>query len=143
MLIKWCHCPVINWCATEANSCITSSLPALLFAPSSMRPSQHANNPVVLSFLKIWKHFRNHYGLKSSSVLTPIYNNHCFLPSTIDETFKLWKKFSLVSFSDLYLHKTFGSFADLVTKSAVSKQDVFRYFHLRNFAKTLHFPYCQ
>lgn len=100
-----------------------------------MRPSQHTNNPVVLSSLKIWKQFRHHFGLKSLSVLIPICKNHLFLPATIDKTFMLWRNLGLVSFSDLYLDKTFGSFADLVIKFGLSKQSLFRYFQLRHFTK--------
>ena len=136
MLKKWCHRPNIIWCVLEANSCTSTSLPALLFAPLPLRPSQYTNNPVVLSSLKIWKQFRYHYGLKSPSVLTPICNNHLFLPSSIDKTFAHWKKMGLVSFSDLYVGGTFGNFTDLATKFGISNLGLFRYFQLRNFIKT-------
>ena len=136
MLKKWCHRPDIIWCVLEANFWTSTSLPALLFAPLSLRPSQYTNNPVVLSSQKMWKQFRYHYGLKSPSVLTPICNNHLFLPSSIDKTFAHWKKLGLVSFSDLYVGGTFGSFTDLATKFGISNLGLFRYFQLRNFIKT-------
>lgn len=135
MLKKWYHHPDINWCVIEANSCTTSSLPALLFAPLSTRPSQHTNNPVVLSSLKIWKQFRHHFGLKSPSVFLPICNNHLFLPSSIDQTFMRWRNVGVVSFNDLYSGNSFVSFADLVKKCGISNHDLFRYFQLRNFTK--------
>jgi len=110
-LKTWYHSPDTNWCIIEASSCTSSSLPALLFAPRTTRPSQYTNNPIVLSSLKIWKQFRQHFGLISSSVLSPICNNHLFLPSSLDPTFKLWEKKGLVSFCDLFLDETFGSLA--------------------------------
>lgn len=133
---SWHHSPDINWCVVEANSCISTSLSALIFAPISTRPSQYTNNPVVISSLKIWKQFRQHFGFNSPSVLTPICNNHLFLPSSLDSAFSNWKIKNLISFCDLYSDEIFGSFEYFVNKFALSNRDLFRYLQLRNFART-------
>ncbi len=135
-LKNWCHSPDINWCILAASSCTSAPLPALLFAPLSLRPSLYTNNPTVLSSLKIWKQFRQHFGLKSPSILAPICGNHSFLPSALDPAINKWKEKGLISFYDLCFDETFGSFENLVTKFGISNLGLFRYFQVRNFART-------
>ena len=129
----------IIWCGMEANSCIKSSLPALLFAPLPTKYSQYTNNPVVLSSLKIWNQIRQHFKFKSPSVLIPICNNHLFLPSSLDTTYTKWKEKGLVSFSDLYIEGIFSSMRDIAITYDIQSVSLFRFFQLRNFANT-HFP---
>ena len=134
MLKKWCHSPETIWCSMEANSCPRSSLPALLFAPLPTRYSQYTNNPVFLSSLKIWNQFRQHFELKSSSVLMPICNNHLFLPSTLDSTYSKWKEKGLVSFLDLYSNGLFCSLGGLSTKLDNQNISFFRFGQLHLFS---------
>ena len=100
---KWCHFPDINWCIIEANSCTSSSLSALLFAPLSICTLINLLYFPYCTFGNTW---RQHFGLKSPSVLTPICNNHLLLPSTMDTASTHWKEMGLVSFCDLYLDET-------------------------------------
>ena len=139
MVKKWHHSPEIIWCDMEANSCINSSLPALLFAPLPTKYSQYTNNPVVLSSLKIWNQIRQHFQFKSPSVLIPICNNHLFLPSTLDTTYTKWKEKGLVSFSDLYTEGIFSSLGGIAVTYGIENVSIFRFFQLRHFAST-HFP---
>lgn len=138
-IFLWCNAPEVNWCTLEATSCLSSSLPALVFAPLSLRPSSYTKNPIVLSTLKIWKQFRQHFRLESLSVSSPICNNHLFLPPGIDHTFKRWRDKGIVCFSDLFIDNSFATFTNLISKFNLHSTGLFRYFQLRNFAKT-NFP---
>ena len=137
MLKKWCHSPEIIWCSMEANSCPRSSLPALLFAPLPTSYSQYTNNPVVLSSLKIWSQFRQHFQIKSPSVLMPICKNHLFPPSTMDLTYSKWKEKGLISFSDLYSNGLFSSLGGLSTKLDNQHISFFRFFSIAQLCKHL------
>lgn len=137
-IFLWCNAPEVNWCMLEGATCL-SSLPALVFAPLSLRPSIFTRNPIVLSTLKIWKQFRQHFWLESLSFLSPICNNHLFLPPAIDHTFKRWKDKGMACFSDLFIDNSFATFTNLMSKFNLCTTGLFRYFQLRNFVK-INFP---
>lgn len=90
---------------------------------------------LVICFTSKEKQFRQHFGLKSPSVLAVLCNNHLLQPSSLDAAFTQWKK-GLVSFCDLDFDETFGSFENLFTKFDAPNHDLFRYFQLHNFART-------
>lgn len=135
-IYAWCNSPNIDWCIIEANSCLSSSLSALVFDPNLKRPSKYTSNPIVLSSLKIWKQFCRHFKLNALSTLMPICGNHLFVPSTLDSTFAQLREKGLVLFHDLFLDDhVFASFNDLMSRFKISRSNLFRYFQLRDFAK--------
>ena len=59
------------------------------FAPNSLcLPPKFTSNPVVAHSVKIWTQIRKSLGLHRTSDLSPIVNNHLFLPSCTDLTFR-------------------------------------------------------
>ena len=120
----------------EDASCHPSSLAALVCAPLSSRYPSYVKNPIVLSSLKIWKQFGQHFKLSSPISLSPICNNHLFSPSNTDTAFTLWKESGLVRFSDLYSEGLFATFYDLRVKYNLPQSHMFRYFQGRNYAHT-------
>lgn len=137
----WCNSPNLDWCVMEDASCHPSSLAALLCAPLASRYPSCIKNPIVLSSLKIWKQFRQHFKLSSPVSLSPICNNHFFPPSNADAAFTLWRERGLVRFSDLYSDGLFASFNDLRTKFNLPQSHMFRYFQVRNYARTHFTPF--
>lgn len=121
----------------------TRSCYLYLFFPTSnslcslpLQPPSYTRNPIVLSTLNIWKQFEKHLQLESLSVFSPICNNHLFLPSVIDHTFKRWSDKGIVYFSDLFIDDRFATFSDLISKYNLHATDLFRYIQLRNFVRT-------
>ncbi len=104
----WCNSPDIDWRMMEANSCISSSLPALVFDPNLRCPSKYITNLIVLSLLKIWKQFRHHFRLKTLSTFAPICGNHLFVSSILDTTLTQLREKGLVLVHDLFLDHTFA-----------------------------------
>lgn len=132
----WYNSPTLDWCTMEDASCHPSSLVALVCAPLSSRYPSYIKNPIVLSSLKIWKQFRQHFKLSSPIPLSPICNNHLFPPSNTDTAFTLWKERGLARFSDLYSEGMFATFNDLRVKYNLPQSHMFRYFQARNYART-------
>lgn len=127
-IYAWCNSLNIDWCMIEANSCLSSSLSALVFDPNLRRPSKYTTNPIVLSSLKIWKQFCHHFKLNTLSTLMPICGNHLFVPSTLDSTFAQLKVKGLVRFHDLFLDDhVFASFNDLLSRFKIPKSNLFLY----------------
>lgn len=79
--------PDTDWCTLEAHSCHSSSLPALVYSSLPTKWSRFTSNPLVLSTLRIWDQFRNHYKFTSPSPLSPICKNHLFPASSLNLTF--------------------------------------------------------
>lgn len=139
----WYNSPDLDWCRMEDMSSRPSSLAALLCAPLvSCRP-RHISNPILLSSLKIWKQFRQHFKLSAPIPGSPICRNHLFPPSNSDTVFNLWKEKGLAHFSDLYLDGSFASFADLRVNFNLPHSHFFRYFQVRDFARTQFTPFPQ
>lgn len=126
------------WCLMEAQSCHGTSLPSLLCAPAaSSSPSKYSSNSIVISSLRIWNQFRQHFKLTSPSPHSPICNNHLFIPSTLDGAFASWKHKGIISFSDLYNDGIFASFDNLGQKFDLPRSSLFNYFQVRDFARTI------
>lgn len=77
----------------SVRSAICSQLPLPL---SSLRA-----NPIVSASLKRWTQLRKNLGLQSPSILSPLFKNHTFRPSTMDLAFKIWKSKGIISIKDL------------------------------------------
>ena len=104
----WLHAPDTSGCHLKAHSCIFASLPTLLcsFLPAS--PTRYTVNPVVLSTLKIWYQFRQHFKFSAASTMGPINKNHVFVASLIDNAFSYWTRKGSKCFQDtLCLHLSF------------------------------------
>lgn len=114
----WCNSPNLDWCIMEEYAFFScpSSLAALVGAPLTSSWPRYIKNPVVLSFLKILKQFRQHFKLLAPSPHSPICGNHLFPPSNLDATFIVWRERGLAHFSDLYLEGFFATFNDLQFK---------------------------
>ena len=101
-----------------------------------LRCPSYIKHPIVLSSLKIWKQFRQHFKLSTPIPLSPICSNHLFPPSNADSAYTLWRERGLVRFSDLYSEGTFASFNDLCVKFNLPQSHMFRYFQAQNYART-------
>lgn len=90
------------WLAIEKSLTSKTSLPALLF--SSPRPSTvyRKDHFVLLNTQRIWNQIRKGCGLPDTSVNTPIWQNHAFLPSLTDIAFREWSRMGIVILKDLY-----------------------------------------
>ena len=113
-----------------------SSLAALVCAPLASHCPSYIKNPIVLSFLKIWKQFRQHFKLSTPIPLSPTCNNHFFPPSNTDTAFTLWRERGLVQFSDLYSEGLFVTFNDLRVKYNLPQSHMFQYFQVWSYART-------
>lgn len=134
-VVYWIHFPDTDWCRTEAGSCTSSSLPALAMSKLPLHTPRYTSNPVVVSTLKIWTQFRQHFKLTDFSLFSPICNNHLFLPPTLDSVFSQWQERGLTKFTDLYINGIFASFEDLATKYYLPRSHLFRYFQIRRFTQ--------
>ncbi len=112
----WYNFPETDWCKAEADTCISTSLPALITMKLPFSPYQYTSNPVVSSTLKIWSQFRQTYRLKDFSLLSPLSNNPLFPAGKIDYTYVQWQSIGLNKCSDFYIDNTFASFNDLLQK---------------------------
>lgn len=82
------------------NSVISSQLPL---------PANFSLNLVVSHSVKIWTQWRKHTGLHRSSILSPIFKNHCFVPFIMDEAFQIWFNKGIKTIDDLYESGIFHS----------------------------------
>lgn len=112
-----------------------SSLAAVVCAPLTSCCPKYIRNPVVLSSLKIWKQFRQHFKLPPTQC-SPICNDYLFPPSNLDTVFTLWRERGLARFSALYLEGSFATFNDLCVKYNLPQSHLFRYFQAHNYACT-------
>jgi len=120
------------WCKLEAQTCVSSSLLALLTSSIPINPSGFTKNQVVCSTLKIWYQFRRHFKFNSASTLAPLLRNHLFQPAISDSTFSIWHNKGLTMFKDLYKDGTFCSFAELSNKFQLPPLHFFRYLQIRH-----------
>ena len=139
----WSMPTSVPWCQLEAQSCSPASLSALLTGPVTANLSGLTCNPVVTATLKIWFQFRKHFKFTAPTVLTPRLKNPVFKPTFTDPTLSLWQDKGLKCFEDFYKEEVFCSFTDLVNKFSLPPSHLFRYFQVRNCAKSLfsNFPH--
>lgn len=139
----WSKPTSITWCQLEAQSVPPVSLSALLTGPITANPSGLTCNPVVTTTLKIWFQFRKQFKFTAPTVITPLLKNPVFKPTFTDPTLSLWPNRGLTCFKDFYKEGVFCSFSDLVTKFSLPPSHLFRYFQVRNCAKSLfsNFPH--
>lgn len=129
-ILFWLHVPDTEWCTLEAHSCHSSSLPALVYPSLPTKWSRFTSNPIVLSTLKIWAQFQNHYKFTSPCPLGPICKNHLFPASSLDLTFIQWDRKQLSCFKSLYCKEGFDSFDNLCQNMifhAVTFLDISKY----------------
>ena len=144
-LLYWLRGGDTHTCPPWAHIEISSSSRSLHSAICSQLPiSAHriSTNPVVINTIKIWIQFRKQHGLHRASILTPICNNHAFLPSCSDPTFRVWSDKGLRTLNDLYDRGVFSSFASLSVKYGFPNSHFFRYLQMRHFIQKQfpHFP---
>ena len=131
----WAHNPELDWCKVEANSCLNTSLLALITSNLPLSTNQYSSNPIVVSTLRIWSQFRSFFGLRDLSLYSPIYNNHLFPPSRTDSNFRMWHRLGLSKLNDLYVDGIFANFGELAAKYELPNSNLFRYFQIRNFVR--------
>lgn len=126
-IVYWIQVQNADWCQSEANTCMSSSLPALVTAKLPLS-QQYSSCPIVTSTLRIWSQFRQNFNLTDLSFYGPICNNHIFLPAKSDPVFAQWQRAGLDKFSDLYIDGTFATFNALSTKFNLQHSSLFHYF---------------
>ena len=63
-VLYWLQIPKDVWCISEANSCTSSSLPALALSKLPLCISMYTRCPVVANTPKFWFQFRQCFGFK-------------------------------------------------------------------------------
>lgn len=81
------------------------SIHSLVCSQFPLTVSNFTSNPVVAHSVIIWIQIRKSLGLHRCSVLSPMVNNHLFLPSCTDLTFRTWFDKGITKFKDLYNQK--------------------------------------
>lgn len=136
MAAYWLQKHPPTWVKMEAHSCLPSSPSALLLSPLSRGSLGHLQNPVVIHTLKIWSQIRKNYGWQAGSLLSPLTHNHCFAPSFNNSMFDNWVDRGIHTFMDLFMDKTFPSFAQLQDKFDMPNSHFFKYLQVRTFVKS-------
>lgn len=119
----------------ESASC-SSSLRALACNTLPFSPGSFTTNPVVIGTLKIWAQIRRYFGWLTLPLSTPICNNHLFIPAKSDSNFISLENKGIRELGDLYIEDLFASFNQLISRFSLNRSDFFRYFQLRDFART-------
>ena len=109
------------------------SLHSLVCSQLPLTATNFTSNPVVINTVKLWIQIRKCLGLHRASDLSPIVNNHLFLPSCTDLTFRTWFDKGMTKFKDLYNQGTFMSFSELSKKFDLPKSHLFRFFSAKAF----------
>ncbi len=81
-LVFWVQDFSLPWCNLEAKSCVSSSLPAMVFSSLPMSPSHYTDNPIVCSSLKIFFQFRRHFKFNNVFASFSELSLSCNLPSS-------------------------------------------------------------
>lgn len=110
------------------HSCGLTSLNALLFSPMPLSLHYVRNNPIVSQPLKIWCGMRKLFGCHSGSLLAPVYPNHLFSPSVMDDSFEVWKRSGIINMKALFIDKTFPTFRQLQRKLNFPQSHLFKFF---------------
>lgn len=109
----------------------------MVFSSLPTSPSHYKDNPIVFSPLKILFQFRHHFKFTSASTMTPIHNNHLFLPTFSDSVFFFWEKKCLICFGDLFINNMFASFSELLSSFNLPSSHLFRYFQIWHCASSM------
>lgn len=123
-----------SWYQIEADT--SSSLQAMACSTLPLSPSQYTSKPIVIGTLKIWEQIRRCFRWLTLPQATPICNNHLFLPAAIDPRFTSLERKGIHCLENLYTDNLFTSFDQLRVAFSLGSSDFFRYFQLRNFART-------
>lgn len=134
-IMYWFTSPQHNWCQMEADSC-SISLQALVCSTLPLPISNFTSNPIVLNTLKIWIQIWRRHGWCALPQSTPLCNNHLFVPAKIDPRFTALGKKGLRTLGDLYIDGIFASFNQLCSTYNLCNTDFFRFFQLRDFARS-------
>lgn len=106
----------------------------LLFIDKLKCIKKLCSNPVTINTVRAWRITRHMEGRsRLTSVFTPITDNPDFLPGTLDGAFKHWTAKGIVSLGDLFVGSTLMTFGQVMEKYDISKNDLFRYFQVRDF----------
>lgn len=135
-VMLWCTFPQDSWYQVEESSCSPSSLQALVCSPLPLSPLQFSSNPMVVGTLKIWAQTRRHCRWHSLPQMTPICNNHLFIPARTDPRFKHFEQNGIQYLRNLFVDNQFASFDQLCKIYLLNNSDLFRYFQLRSFARS-------
>lgn len=135
-ILLWFISPQSGWCQVENDSCLSSSPQALACSVLPFSPSRFTSNPVIIGSLRIWAQVRRRFGWLTLSRATPLCKNHLFLPANMDPRFTFFERKGLRCIQDLYIDGVFASFNQLRAAFGLCGSDFFRYFQLRDFAKT-------
>lgn len=99
---------------------------------------------MVIETLKIWQ-IRRNFGWLTLPLSTPIRNNHLFIPAKSDSNVINLENKGKRELGDLYIEDLFASFLhfsyistynQLISTISLNRSDFFRYFQLRDFART-------
>lgn len=131
-LTYWLQSHKLKWCKLQSQSCTLSSLEALVSSSLPITFARFTKNPVVLSTLKIWSQYRNHFKLASASITMPTINNHLFPPVLADATYALWNNCGVKTFKDLFKDGTFQSFSIWSSEKKLPVTHLFGYFQIRH-----------
>ena len=134
-MLLWFTAPQYSWCQLEANSCFTS-LQALACSSLPISPANFTSNPIVIHILTIWTQIRKRFGWLSLPQITPLCNNYLFVPAKLDSRFAALENKGLKCLGDLYIDGLFTSFNQLRSTFGLGGTDFFRFFQLRDFART-------
>lgn len=126
------------WVDMEFRSTTTFSLQSLVCSQLPLTPANYTSNPIVYNSLKIWIQIRKSLGLHRASILAPTMNNHLFMPSCTDLTFRTWSEKGLTKLKDFYNQGTFMPFDVLSKKFDLPRSHLFRFFQIRHFIQNQH-----
>lgn len=130
-----------DWVRLEFSSC-PHNLGSVICAALPLICNNLTSNTIANHSIRIWAQFRKHFGIQGPSILSPIKQNHMFIPSCTDPTFSQWFDKGIKSICNLYIDNTFASFSHLSQTYNLPKNHFFRYLQVRSFVqKTFHmFP---
>ena len=142
-IMPWLHTPDTDWCHFEAASCTSTSFRALVTSNLPISTSRYTTNPVVINTLKIWFQLRHNFGFNNFLHISPIHNNHIFLPARLDSEFTLWERQRIHKFKDMYINSIFASFDELLHKFGLPRSSLFCYLQVCHFLQhhDPNFPY--
>lgn len=109
IITYWLHdtATIPSWLVMERETCRPYSMVAILLYPLTIDKSLFQSNVMIHTTLRIWKQIRSHFNLELISYALPIAENPTFVPSTLDNTFKSWKKVGINTIRDLCIEGTF------------------------------------
>ena len=133
---------IADWIKEDASSTwldIEKSLSScplknLLFIAKLKGINKLCSNPVTINTVRAWRITQHREGRSGlTSVFTPIADNPDFPPGTLDKAFKRWTAKGIVSLGDLFVGPTLMTFNQVMEKYDIPRNDLFRYFQVRNF----------